>query len=202
MNHAIRLRLLLFVVFLCLSILGSLQAQNFEGVIEMRQETAEGLSYTLKWYIKGDRLAYELTDRGAQMRFVPLVKEGKMLMVTGENKTIIPVSEITGNAVAQLRGATFQNNGQGRCPYFQQVQQWRMATSEVESVLDVTTDVAISFAEYRDFFKNDYSLCALAASGKAGFPLNSVTRDKTGKVLSRTTIIKVTRMTVADGYFE
>lgn len=179
-----------------------LMAQTFEGIIEMRQETAEGLSYTLKWYIKGDRLAYEMTDQGEHIRFVPRPASGSMLMVTGDTKTTIPVGEITGFAPQRLQGASLENNGNGRCPHFSRVELWRIATPQVEAVLEVTTDVSINLYQYRDFFKNDYTLYALASSGKAGFPLNSVTRDPAGKVLSRTTIIKVTRTAVADSYFE
>ena len=179
-----------------------LQAQHFEGIIEMRQETADGLSYTLKWYIKGERLAYEMTDQQERIRFVPRPASGAMLMVTGETKTTIPVSDITGVAAQQLQGAALQNNGNGRCPHFNQVEQWRIATTDVEAILEVTTDVHVNFGHYREFFKNDYTLYALATSGKVGFPLNSIARDQHGNVLSRTTITKVTRTTLPDSYFE
>lgn len=191
----------LFLV-LALTGMGSVQAQNFEGIIEMRQETADGGHYILKWYIKGDKLAYELMDQQSQIRFVPRPASRAMLMVTGETKTIIPVEEITGIAHQQLQGASLETNGSGRCPHFGDVQQWRIATPQVEAVLQVTTEVGIQFAVYRDFFKNDYTLCALAASGKVGFPIKSVARDAQGNVLSKTTLTKVTRTTVSDAYFE
>lgn len=178
------------------------QAQTFEGIIEMRQETGEGLNYTLKWYIKGGRLAYELINQEEHIRFVPRPASRSMLMVAGETKTTIPVGEITGVAHQQLQGAALETNGSGRCPYFGDVQQWRIATPQVEAVLQVTTDVGVNFSHYRDFFKGDYTLSALAASGQAGFPIKSLTLDRQGNLLSKTTITKVTRMTVSEAYFE
>lgn len=193
-----------YLMGLLLLVVGSwtVHAQTFEGIIEMRQETGEGVHYTLKWYIKGERLAYELINQEERIRFVPRPDSRSMLMVAGETKTTIPVSEITGIALQQLQGAALENNGSSRCPYFGNVQQWRIATPQVEAVLQVTTDVGVNFSHYRDFFKGDYTLSALAASGQVGFPIKSMTLDRQGNILSKTTITKVTRTTVDDAYFE
>jgi hypothetical protein len=185
------------LVLLCTHI----NAQSFEGIIETHQTTGDGVEYDLIWYIKGDKIAYELKSNNQRMRFVPQRASNSMLMVTGENKTRIPVSDIGSPADFSMEGATLSGKGRGTCEHFEAVEQWQLSTNDVVAMVEVTTDVAINLSEYKEFFKSHHGLCALAASGKAGFPLNSTIKDKNGKVLCKTTLTKVTRTAVADAYF-
>ena len=195
---------LLLIVFLSCS--GSIFAQSFEGIIEMHQVTTNGLEYDLTWYIKEGKIAYELSSESGrgqvQMRLVPQKSTNSMLMVTGDTKQEIPTSEITAPDNFSMKGAKLEDKGTGSNKDFKEVKNWEISTSEIISNVEVTTDVNIKFSEYAEFFKNDYGLCALAESGKAGFPLSSITKDKNGNVLTKTTLKKVTRTAVADSYFQ
>jgi hypothetical protein len=195
---------LLLILFLSFS--ASIFAQSFEGIIEMHQVTANGLEYDLTWYIKKGKIAYELSSEssrgGVQMRLVPQKSTNSMLVVTGDSKREIPAAEITTPADFSLEGAVFKNTGAGINENFKEVSNWKISTDKITSIVEVTTDVNIKFSEYKDFFKSDYGLCALAELGKAGFPLNSTTTDKNGKVLTKTTLKKVTRTSVSDSYFQ
>lgn len=180
----------------------SLNAQSFEGIIETHQVTGDGVEYELTWYIKGDKIAYELKSTSQErMRFVPQVASNSMLMVTGDNKTSIPVSDISSPSNFSMEGATLSGKGRGGCPHFKAVEQWQLSTKDVVAMVEVTTDVSINLSKYKEFFKAHHGLCALAASGKAGFPLNSIVKDKNGKLLCKTTVTNVKRMPVADSYF-
>lgn len=195
---------LLLIVFL-FSAMAS-WAQSFEGIIEMHQVTSNGLEYDLKWYIKGNKIAYELSSESSrgevQMRFVPLKKTNSMLMVSGNNKVEIPASDITAPIGFSMEGARLEDKGSIENKSFKSVKKWQISTSEIQAIVEITTDININFSEYKEFFKSDYGLCALAESGKEGFPLSSVTKDKSGMILTKTTLKRVTRTTVSDSFFE
>jgi len=195
---------LLLIVFL--ASIKILSAQDFEGVIEMHQITTNGLEYDLKWYIKGDKIAYELSTASGrdavQMRFVPLKSSNSMLMISGNTKTEIPSTKITAPVGFSMEGAKLVEKGKSSNGDFKNIKEWQITTDEMIAKVEVTTDIGINFTEYKQFFKSDYGLCALAESGKAGFPLNITIQDKKGNVLTKTTLKKVTRMTVADSFFK
>jgi len=196
--------ILLLIVFL--TSMKILSAQNFEGVIEMYQVTTNGLEYDLKWYIKGDQIAYELsTESGedvVQMRFVPLKSSNSMLMISGNTKTEIPAEKITAPAGFSIEDAKLVDNGNRSSKDFENIKEWQIATNEMTANVEITTDIRINFAEYKQFFKSDYGLCALAESGKVGFPLNITIQDKKGNILTKTTLKKVSRIPVADSFFK
>lgn len=197
-----KITLLLILFFTSIHLLS---AQNFEGVIEMHQVTTNGLEYDLKWYIKGDKIAYELSSassRGVQMRFVPLKSSNSMLMISGNTKTEIPSEKITTPVGFSMEDAKLEEKGSSSSSDFKRIQEWQITTAEMTARVEVTTDIGVNFAEYKQFFKSDYGLCALAESGKAGFPLNITIQDKQGNVLAKTTLKKVTRMPIADSYFK
>lgn len=202
-NNMNKITLLLIIFLASIKILS---AQNFEGVIEMHQVTTNGLEYDLKWYIKGDKIAYELSTKSSkdavQMRFVPLKSSNSMLMISGNTKTEIPSAQITKPVGFSMEGAKLVEKGKSSNSDFKSIKEWQITTNKMTAKVEVTTDIGINFAEYKQFFKSDYGLCALAESGKAGFPLNITIQDKTGNILTKTTLKKVTRMSVADSYFQ
>lgn len=191
------------VLFYLFVLVGTnLNAQSFEGIIETHQTTGDGVEYDLIWYIKEGNIAYEMKSSSQErMRFVPQLASNSMLMVTGDNKTSIPLSDIGSPANFSMEGATLSGKGRGTCQHFKSVEQLQLSTNDVVAMVEVTTDVAINLSKYKEFFKAHYGLCALAASGKSGFPLNSTVKDKTGKMLCQTTVTKVTRKSLADSYF-
>jgi hypothetical protein len=198
-----KITLLLIVFFTSIKILS---AQSFEGVIEMHQVTTNGLEYDLKWYIKGDKIAYELSTRSGkdavQMRYVPLKSSNSMLMISGNTKIEIPSEQITKPVGFSMEGAKLVEKRKSSNSDFKSIKEWEITTSKMIAKVEVTTDIGINFAEYKQFFRSDYGLCALAESGKTGFPLNITIQDKSGNVLTKTTLKKVTRMSVSDSYFQ
>lgn len=198
-----KLNLLLLIFWSCST---AIFAQSFEGVIEMHQTTSNGMEYDLTWYIKGNQLAYELsTSSGGmdvQIRFVPQRAKNSMLMIAGDTKREIPASEIIQPDEINLTGAKVVEKSIEGTKDFKAMKALEISTATITANVEVTTDIKINFAEYAAFFKKDYGLCALVQSGKEGFPLSSVTKDKAGNILTKTTLEKVTRTTVSDAYFQ
>lgn len=183
------------------------QETSFEGIIESVLQNTTGIEYQIKWYIKEGKIAYELSfetpDRGKfNMRLVPQIEKKTILMVTGDTKIEVPSSEISNAQSFDLSDLKLEKISNEKTDHFKQVKSWKVSTDNLTSVMSVTTDVDINFADYKEFFKSDLGICALAESGQRGFPLNIETHDKDGNLIEKTTFKKVTRMEVEDTFFQ
>lgn len=196
---------ILFQFFFLLAI--QAQEASFEGIIESVLQNTTGIEYQIKWYIKEGKIAYELSfetpDRGKfNMRLVPQIEKKTILMVTGDTKIEVPSSEISNAQSFDLSDLKLEKIAIEKTDEFKQVKSWKVSTDNLTSVMSVTTDVDINFADYKEFFKSDLGICALAESGQKGFPLNIETHDKEGNLIEKTTFKKVTRMEVEDTFFQ
>jgi len=179
------------------------QELHFEGIVKMHQQTANGVEYDVTWYIKKGQIAFKLSSdaaRGTDMRFVPQKESQTMLMVIGDDKKEIPVDQIESelnltNLSTKVIGGTENNN-------FKEVFKYEITTDKAISTVEVTTDIPISFSEYAAFFKNDYGIHVLAKSGKKGFPIQSITKDKAGNLITKTTLKSVERINVDESMFK
>ncbi|MCP4438990.1 MAG: DUF4412 domain-containing protein [Aureispira sp.] len=201
----------IFVYIIAMCVYVGATAQDFEGIIEMTQETANGLKYDLKWFIKKDQIAYEISSTSArsaqtQLRFVPQPKKNTMLMIThsdqGDNKSEIATTDITAPPGFNFDDVTIEEGEESSSDDFKKIQQLVVKNEKLSTEVDVTSDININFKEYAAYFKADYGIYALVKSGKKGFPLNSVTKDALGNILSKTTLKSVKRMKVSDKYFQ
>lgn len=183
-------------------------AQSFEGIVETRQIDANGVSNEISWYIKKDRIAFELktnSDKSAmKMRFVPQPKQNSMLMVIstpdGESKTEVNAKDI--NSEINTAGAELKVLGPKNSAEFGELGLLQMTTATSITETEVSKMIDINLASYASFFKNDYAILALIKSGQSGFPLNSVTKDKNGKIISKTTIVSIRKIPVNESYFK
>lgn len=198
-------KIALLFILLCFQ-WGTATAQTFEGTIEMYQVTADGLEYDLKWYIKGNKIAYELSStstRGAvYLRFIPQTKTNTMLMVTGDTKQQIPVDEIKGLDKMSVKDASIRSKGNSSNSYFKLINNWEITTSDLVIDVELTPEIPINFSDYKNFFKTDYGLYALGNSDKKGFPLSTITKDKKGNVITKTVLKRVSREAVPDSIFQ
>jgi hypothetical protein len=183
-------------------------AQSFEGIVETRQVDANGVSNEISWYIKKDRIAFELKPNGdkaaMKMRFVPQPKQNSMLMVIstpeGESKSEVHANDISSEI--NTAGAELKDIGLRNTAEFGEVSVLLMTTATSITETEVSKMIDINLAAYASFFKNDYAVLALIKSGQSGFPLNSVTKDKNGKIISKTTIVSIRKFPVSESYFK
>lgn len=170
-------------------------AQQFEGVVEVSQQTAEGITYQMKWYIKGDKISYEISSYGGEslspLRFVPLPDHDKMLMITGTSRTEVASRDIAASGL-NLDGVSIREEGNKII----------VTTNTTSTEIEVNKTVDMAWGRYTKFFKSDYGIYALAKLDQRGFPVNSVTKDiKTGKILTQTTLKRIQPMKLDDSFF-
>jgi hypothetical protein len=183
-------------------------SQSFEGIIEMSKESG-GIQQNIKWYIRKDKIAFEIsTSKGdpAMYRFVPQPEKGNLLIISADNsKMEAPNDQNTITTNFDTRALQIEEKGTGpsSLPEFREVQKWAIRNGSPNTAeADISPEIDVNFSKYAAYFKDDYALQALAQSRRLGFPLNAVTRDKNGNVISRLRVTKVTRTKVGDQYFK
>lgn len=199
------IRILGTIGIVLLTVVFSFGQQNFEGIVKVQQETAAGMTYNVTWYIKKDKIAFEvktISDNGSlKMRFVPQPKQDNMLMIINNTeKKEIATRDISGDI--DLSNAAVNSNGTKASPEFGQVELLTISTTDMNTEVEVVKEIDVDLSKYAAFLKNDYGVQALIQSKQIGFPLNSVTKDKNGNVISTTKVQSVQKQTVSEDYFQ
>jgi hypothetical protein len=196
------------IIYILFLFLGSfLNAQNFEGIVEMKQTSADGVAHDLTWYIKKDKIAFEIrtkSDRGVtKMRFVPKPKQNSMLMIvatpSGENKNEISAKDIV--TEIDLSRSEVKENGVKNSSSYGDLSVLVLTTPSAVTETEVAKSIDVDLFKYAAFLKNDHAVQALIKTRQIGFPVNSVTKDKTGKIISKCSVTAVKRTVVAENYF-
>lgn len=201
----------IFLLFGLSFIVNATQAQNFEGKVVMMQYKGIEAPVQITWYIKGDKIAYDIvfeTPEGQTMnlRCIPQVdkKQLRLKDIAGSFDYEVPVSSI--EVETDLRSAV----------KVQTVAQARSLKSNYKTVssLDVyhpsvsktqveyTTDIIVDWAKYSEFFLNDYAVVAMAKEQIKGFPVSSETKDDKGNVIFKTEVTSVSATKISDSIFE
>ena len=74
-------------------------------------------------------------------------------------------------------------------------------TANTTTEMWVTKDFKGDYYQFASFFKSSYELKALSAGAVKGFPLASVTKDNTGKVVASYELVSVSSTEIADTEF-
>lgn len=184
----------------------SVMAQTFEGTVQMQQETANGIIYDVTWYIKKDKIAFEISSASARgtsvIRFVPQKKSASILMITGDTKKEIALSEIsTDYNFGNIQTQEVAGEKNDYTLYSNKNTHYKISTTDVIAQMEVSSEIDVDFSEYAAFFKNDCGMYILANSQKKGFPINSIATDKEGNLISKTTFRSMQKMTIDDSKF-
>jgi len=196
------------ILFFNIAILTIIHAQTFEGIVEMRQTNAEGISSEITWYIKKDKLAFRIQSNASsgilKMRFVPQPKQNTMFMYIGtpqgEVKNEIAAQEISSEI--DLQRAEVKEIGTKSSAEMGELTVLLLNTATTSTETEFTKIVDINLAKYSLFIKNDYSVQALLLMNQVGFPINSVTKDKSGRVISKSTVTSVKKTSLPDSFFQ
>ncbi len=199
------IRLLGTIGIVLMTALFSFGQQNFEGIVKMHQETSAGIAYDITWYIKKDKIAFEVKtvsdNSSLKMRFVPQPQKDNMLMIINNSeKKEIASRDISGDI--DLSNATVSSNGTRESPEFGEIELLTIKTQDMTTEVEVVKAIDVDLSKYAAFLKNDYGIQALIQSKQIGFPLNSTTKDQNGVIISKTTLQSIKRQKVSDQYFQ
>jgi hypothetical protein len=182
---------------------------NFEGVVVMQQSKGEEDPIKIIWYLKKDKLAYDLefkTPEGVLtiMRFVPNPAT-KMLLITdpqGSFRYEVPVSSI--QAMTDVKkGMTAKETGRGNIePKFEKMVDVEIETPSSKTEMEYTTDIIVDWSLYADFFVSDYSIAAMIKLNAKGFPYMSTSKDEKGNVILLNELLYVRKEKISDSVFK
>ena len=195
-------------LFFNIVILTIIHAQTFEGIIEMKQTNAEGISSEITWYVKKDKLAFRIQSNASsgvlKMRFVPQPKQNTMLMYIstpqGEVKNEIAAREISSEI--DLQRAEVKELGTKSSAEMGELNILSLNTATTSTETEYTKSVDLNLSKYAPFIKNDYSVQALLLLNQIGFPVNSITKDKSGRIISKSTVTSIKKTSLPDSFFQ
>ncbi len=170
----------------------------------------DGQHITVTWYVTETqcklKMLFSDKDVNSVTYFIPDAEGSKLLTYSdgpvpaGSVKTYfsIPVKDIktdTENKVNVQRSGELKTLSGMNCE--------KMVVNSGNTVTEmwVTKDFTADYYRFASFFRSSYELKGLSEGKIKGFPLSSVTRDNTGKVLNGYELISVTSADLADTEF-
>jgi hypothetical protein len=169
----------------------------------------DGQSVTVTWYVTETqcklKMLYSDKDINTVNYFIPDVSSSKLLSYTegatpaGVPKTYysIPVSGIK----SALEASVVERTGETKMINGMNCEKIISKTATTTTEMWVTKDFKADYYRFASFFKNSNELKALNESSIKGFPLVSVTKDKSGKVLNAYELVSVSATEIADSEF-
>jgi hypothetical protein len=184
----------------------ALQAQSFEGVVELARVGPDGTA-RIKWFVKPGKLALETvmtTQEGTfTVRSVPDPAAGvlhlRILGKDGEKTYHVPAAAIAPGGVPAnvlpVKGAA------GTDPVLGKYQEIVVNTGTGITRAKIALDVDVDFRQFAAFFLQDESLRALANMQLPGLPVEAVTQSLGGEETARLTFVGLSRQRVDESEF-
>lgn len=195
----------LFLVACCLVGVVAQGQSLFEGRIELEQTTVTGVKCKVIWFVKKDRVAYQIQsiDGGSKdfMRFVPLEASKDVLVVMNKQRQRIKADELvykmpydlSGFSKKQLRTRNAYSNNSTNV--------WLLKTKGASVEAHIREDLDINLSKWMHLIQGDFGLLLVAKAGEKGFPVNYTVRDNSGNLISESKLLQIVREKVSDLYF-
>jgi hypothetical protein len=175
--------------------------QKFKG--------ASNADVTVTWYVTDDKCKMKMVlgTEGKQSTpcFIPVLANGQFLTYNegvgpaGQKVYYkIPVSKVSSESVTRLnvrKGEQTREIGGLTC------EEYTVQTNTNETEMWVSKKFSPVFYKYYAFFKDYVALAGLNQERVKGFPMESVTKDATGKVVSAYSFVSVQEVELSDADF-
>jgi hypothetical protein len=179
--------------------------------VTQRYTTAVGgQNVSVTWYVSGNKCKMKMLfsdkDVNTTTYFIPDLAAGKMLSYSdaavpaGTSKAYftLPVQSIRGKNAVVL---TVEKTGEVKEIAGVKCEKVVAKTANTITEMWVTKDFDADYFKFAPFFKNSYELSALSQGNIKGFPVQSVTKDASGTIISSYEALSVTTTDIADTEF-
>jgi len=184
-------------------------------VVEQKLVTEHsGASIGVTWYVSDNGCKMKLTFGDDKVKnsttyFIPNTQTGSLYMYNdaavpaGVNKTYYstPVSSITADKIKDGSSLTVTKTGETKEIGGFTCEKIIITTTTTETETWVTKDFKPDFYKYYAYFRNSYELAGLSQEKIKGVPLQSVTKDLSGKVISQTNFVSATKTDLKETEF-
>lgn len=175
-------------------------AQSFEGVVSQQLSSNISGTVDIKWHIKNDKIALEITNDGTQYVFVP--KGNSILMYSNEASPYDGKYYYSEINTAQL---------QSKLPQFEAEKEElsRVINNYKTKSIAVRGEVSgmvyysneFTTVNLSNYFKDYYELQALSIAGVSGIPLTAKLEGKEG-AFSKLTTLSIEKTEIKDAIFQ
>lgn len=200
------------LVFLYLLIATSALFAGKGLIVTQNYTTANsGQHITVTWYITDThckmKMLYSDKDVNTTTFFIPDVSTGKLLsyndaaVPAGVPRAYfaLPVQNIKSAAAVVLtveKTGEVKNIGGVKC------EKVIAKTASTITEMWLATEGAINCSKFAAYFKSSNEFTALAQANIAGFPVESVTKDGSGNIISSYSAVSVSSTEIGDGEFK
>lgn len=176
-----------------------------------------GISKTdisVSWYVSASRCKLKmLLGSGSQTSttyFIPDITNAQLLtynespVVAGATKAFykLPVDKVSASKDASVARITVTKTGENKEIGGLSCEKIIVKTDKHETEVWVSKKFTPEFYKYYPFFKDHYALAGLSEEKLKGFPLESVTKDLSGNVISAYQFVSATEAEFTDEDFK
>lgn len=196
------------ITFLFLLVSGLIFAGKGLIVTQKYNSGKDGQQITVTWYITETqcKLKMQFSDKDVNTTtyFIPDMKNNQLLSYSdaaaaGAQKTYygIPVQNIK----AEIEPLRVERTGEAKTISGINCEKIIARSGSTITEMWVTKDFNADYYRFASFFRSSYELKALSGGSMKGFPLSSVTKDNTGKVINSYELVSVSSVEIADSEF-
>jgi hypothetical protein len=173
--------------------------------------TAKGAAITMTWYVTETqckmKMSYADGDVNSNTYFIPDIAGAKLLTYSdgvapggGERKFYsVPVQGI--KPAIEVSRVSVNQTGETKTIGGMLCQKVIIKTNRTTTEMWITQDFKADFYKFYPFFQSSYELLGLNDQSLQGVPLESVTKDNGGTVISSLQLVTVTNSDLSAGDF-
>jgi hypothetical protein len=199
-----------FAFFSLLFLVSALFAGKGLIVTQNYTTATAGQHITVTWYVTDSRckmkMLYSDKDVNTTTFFIPELSSGKLLSYSdapvpansAKAYFALPVQNIKSRI-----GFTLSVEKTGEVKTVAGVKCEKVIAKTAENITEmwVTAEGGTACAKFAPYFKSSYEFAALAQGNIAGFPVESVTKDASGNVISTYSAVSVSATDISDTEF-
>jgi hypothetical protein len=169
---------------------------------------------TVSWYVTENNCKMKMIFGNGQLNstswFLPDMEGGQLLSYNegpvppGVQKAYykLPIDKLRVNSSNEVTRIAVQKTSESKEIGGLTCEKYIIKTNKTETEVWVTKKFSPAFYRYYPFFKDHAALAGLSEEKIAGFPIESVTKDLTGKTISAYQFISVNEAELSDADFK
>jgi hypothetical protein len=158
-------------------------------------------SITVTWYVTETQCKMKMDFRDDKVNtttwFIPDVANGALssYLEGGASKIYfsLPASGARPSEMTQVFRVNLEKTGETQSVSGMNCEKMLVKTNRNTTEMWVTTDFQPAYYKFAPFFQSSMELLGLSNNNTPGFPLSSVTKDLSGKVISSSELVSVTQ---------
>ncbi len=201
-----------FTLLLALSVMGGsglVVTQKYTGA-----DAPAGSSVTVTWYVSQNQCKMKMEYKDDKLNsatwFLPQMASGKLQMYAegdvppGVQKAYyeVPVQDVKPASASNVARVSVQKTGETKTMAGFNCEKMIVRTNKGSTEMWVTTDFKPDYFKFYPFFQNSGALLGLNEESIQGFPVEYISKDNLGNVVSSNTFVSGSNSNLSDADFK